>query len=163
MNESKTTGIHPDENALWRWHRKELDRTEAAPLEQHLQSCVSCQQRAEAIGSLIHKMQKMHLAVQPTLAEQMHLLRALKAQFAPDEKASVLVGVSQRLVRWLAPAVAILAALFVLFRNESTSSTDVLAELLPEAPESRLLTAATDEQFQQAMLELAFSDDENGK
>jgi hypothetical protein len=163
MNDPKTTGVHPDDNLLWRWQKQELESIEAAPLEQHVQSCISCQQRARAVAGLIHQMHAMHRSVRPTLTEQTHLLQALKAQFAPGGKASELVNVSRRLVRWLAPAVAILAMLFVLWRQETTSSTDIWADLLPEAPESRLLTASTEEQFQQAMLELAFGDSENRK
>jgi anti-sigma factor RsiW len=163
MVEMNTHDNHFDDTSLWQWRSQELDTKMATAVEQHLQSCLSCQQRAEAIGRLIKEMQTMHRSVQPTLAEQMQLLRVLEEKSAAVEKSSVLVTTSNRLVRWLAPAVAVLAALFVLLRNETATSTDLSTVLLPETPESRLLIASTDEQLQQAMLELAFSNGENKK
>jgi hypothetical protein len=97
----------------------------------------------------------MHCEAQPTLAEQMQLRRALEDQFAPAEMPSVLVNASRRLVRWLAPAVAVLVTLFVLLRQETNTSSEAEVTLLPEMPESRLLFATNDEQLQQVMWELA--------
>jgi anti-sigma factor RsiW len=160
MIDSKTFSSHPDETLLWGWQKRELDGEEASSVQQHLQSCASCQHSAESIARLIDTMQEAHRAVQPTLAEQMQLLRALEKQFAPVEMPQVLVNASRRLVRWLAPAVAILVTLFVLLRQETTASSDAAVTLVPEMPESRLLFAANDEQLQQVMWELAVREDD---
>jgi predicted anti-sigma-YlaC factor YlaD len=160
MTESKTFGIHVDDTLLWRWQSQELDGEEATRIQQHLQSCASCQRNADAIARLLKAIQEMHHNPQPTLAEQMQLVRALEKQFAPAELPHVLANTSRRLVRWLAPAVAILVTLFVLLRQETTTSSESEVTLLPEMPESRLLFAANDEQLQQVMWELAVSKDE---
>jgi predicted anti-sigma-YlaC factor YlaD len=160
MLDSKTFGGHLDDVLLWRWQSRELAGEEDAPVQHHLQSCASCQRQAEAIARLINTMQEGHRATQPTLAEQMQLVRALEKQFAPAEMPSALVNASRRLVRWLAPAVAILVTLFVLLRQETAASSDTMVTLLPEMPESRLLFAANDEQLQQVMWELAVGKDE---
>jgi hypothetical protein len=76
---------------------------------------------------------------------------------------NVLVNTSRGLVRWLAPAVAILATLFVLLRQETSTTDTSLASLLPETAESRLLLVSSDEQLQEAMWELALSDEESQK
>lgn len=154
---------HLDENTLWQWQRQELDATTATSVRQHLLGCASCQQRAEAVGRLITEMQTMHRSVQPTLTEQMRLLRAVKEKFAAAKTPTVLVTASHRLVRWLAPAVAVLAMLLLLLRQDATPTNDTLTSLLPETADSRLLTAASDEQLQEAMLELAFGLNENGR
>lgn len=163
MTESKTFGSHIDGALLWRWQSRELNEEEAARVHQHLQSCVSCRQSADAIARLLNTMQAMHREAQPALAEQMQLLRALENQFAPAEMPSVLVHASRRLVRWLAPAVAILVTLFVLLRQETTTSSEAEVTLLPEVPESRLLFATNDEQLQQVMWELAVNENDANK
>lgn len=157
MIESKTFGSHIDDNLLWQWRSQELDGAASAHVRQHLQSCALCQKKAETIARLLNGMQEMHHAAQPTLAEQMQLLRTLEKQFAPAENPNALVNASRRLVRWLAPAVAILVTLFVLLRQQSVASSDNVETLLPEMPESRLLFATNDEQLQQVMWELAVS------
>ncbi|MDZ7343737.1 MAG: hypothetical protein ONA90_04420 [candidate division KSB1 bacterium] len=161
MVEPSARPNHLDDNALWQWQRQELDATTATSVHQHVLGCPSCQQRAEAIRRLIKEMQLTHRSVQPTLAEQMRLVRALKEKFAAANLTSVLITASHRLVRWLAPAVAVLALLLLLLRQQTTPNNDTLTALLPDMPESQLFVAATDEQLQQAMLELAFSLEEN--
>lgn len=158
MTETKTFGSHIDDALLWRWQSRELDGEEAVRVQQHLQSCASCRRSADAIARLLNTMQEMHCEAQPTLAEQMQLLRALEKQFAPAEMPSMLVNTSRRLVRWLAPAVAILVTLFVLLRQETTTPSEADVTLLPEMPESRLLFATNDEQLQQVMWELAVNE-----
>ena len=160
MTESKLFGSHIDDALLWRWLSRELDDDETAHVQQHLQSCASCRQRADAIARLVNTMQAMHRDSQPTLAGQMQLIRALEKQFAPLEMSSVLVSASHRLVRWLAPAVAILVTLFVLLRQETTKSSEAEVMLLPEMPEARLLFTTNDEQLQQVMWELAVNESE---
>jgi hypothetical protein len=108
-------------------------------------------------------MQAMHREAQPTLAEQMQLVRALENQFAPAAIPSVLVNTSQRLVRWLAPAVAVLVTLFVLLRQETTAPSEAEVTLLPEMPESRLLFATNDEPLQQVMWELAVNENDTNR
>lgn len=161
MSELNVHGSHLDDNTLWQWRSQELEATTVASTQQHVQICPSCQQRSEAIDRLINEMRTIHQSIQPTLAEQMRLFRALKEKFMAAKTTSVLVTASHRLVRWLAPAVAVLAMLFLLLRQETTPNSDTLTVLLPEMPESQLFAAATDEQLQQAMLELAFSLEES--
>ncbi len=157
---TETFGSHLDDTLLWRWQSRELEGEETARVQQHLQSCVSCRRSADAIARLLDTMQAVHRDSQPTLAEQMQLVRALENQFAPAEMPSVLINTSQRLVRWLAPAVAILVTLFVLLRQEATTSSEAEVTLLPEMPESRLLFATNDEQLQQVMWELAVNEND---
>jgi hypothetical protein len=160
MTESKTFGSHLDDALLWRWQGRELDGEEATRVQQHLQSCAPCRRNADAIARLLNTMQATHRAVQPTLTEQMQLMRVLENQFAPVEMPGVLVNTSRRLVRWLAPAVAVLVTLFVLLRQETTASSEAEVTLLPEMPESRLLFATNDEQLQQVMWELAVNEND---
>jgi len=160
MSES---GQHLKDAAQWQWRDGELNERERHAMQSHLDQCALCRKRVATRERLFTAMRKMHHAVQPTLTEQMQLARALEKQFVREELPGILVEASRRLVRWLAPAVAILVALFVLRRQEQTSSTGALANLLPETPESQLLLADTDEQYQQAMWEVALSLEENQK
>ena len=160
MIEFKPLGSHIDDAILWRWQSRELDGEEGARVQQHLQSCASCRQSADAIARLLNTMHAMHREAQPTLAGQMQLLRALEKRFAPAEMPRVLINASQRLVRWLVPAVAVLVTLFVLLRQETTTSSVAEVTLLPEVPESRLLFATNDEQLQQVMWELAVNNND---
>jgi anti-sigma factor RsiW len=161
MSEAGKLNPHLDDAALWQWRDGELSEREMHATQSHLDRCESCRQRVAVLERFLGAMRKMHHAVQPALAEQMRLARALERQFVREELPGILVESSRRLVRWLAPAVAILAALFVLLRQEQTSSSSALANLLPETPESRLLLADTDEQFQQAIWDVALSLEEN--
>jgi hypothetical protein len=161
MSETKRLDDHIGDARLWQWRNQELEEASATSVQQHLQSCRLCQQRAETINRLIGEMQLLHRSAQPTLAEQMQLLRTLESQFISAEPPNVLITTSRQLIRLLVPAVAILAMLLILLRHETPSSSDTFSTLLAETPESRLLTASTDEQFQQALLELAFSESEN--
>lgn len=160
MSESKTFGSHIDDMLLWRWQSRELDGEEGGRVQQHLQSCASCQRSADAIARLLDTMHAMHREAQPTLAEQMQLARALENQFAPADMPRVLINASHRLVRWLAPVVAVLVALFVLLRQETSTPSEAEVTLLPEMPESRLLFATNDEQLQQVMWELAVNEND---
>jgi anti-sigma factor RsiW len=159
----RESGQHLEDAALWQWRDGELNERERRAMQTHLDRCAACRKRVAATERLFTAMRQMHHAVQPTLTEQMQLTRALEEQFVREELPGILVDASRRLVRWLAPAVAILAALFVLLRQEQTSSTSALANLLPETPESQLLLADTDEQYQQAMWDVALSLEENQK
>lgn len=160
MIDPKTLDSHLDDVLLWQWQRRELDDEKSANIQLHLHGCAPCRRHAEAIARLIKTMQEAHRAAQPTLAEQMQLARTLEEQFAPAASPSVLVNASRRLVRWLAPAVAILVTLFVLLRQETRTSAEAAVALVPEMPESRLLFAANEEQLQQVMWELAVSADD---
>ncbi|GEM_PF-3369698 len=160
MSESAKIGQHVDEAMLWQWRDGDLSEVERADVQNHFGHCVSCRQRAEEIAHLFHAMQTMHHAVQPTLAEQMRLRRALEKQFTFEDIPNFLANASRRLVRWLAPAVAVLAALFVFLRQEPSQTAATVTSLLPETPESQLLLADSDEQLQQAMWELALNIDE---
>jgi len=159
----RESGQHLEEAALWQWRDGELNEQERRATQSHLDRCAPCRKRVAATERLFTAMRKMHHAVKPTLTEQVQLARALEEQFVREELPGILVDASRRLVRWLAPAAAILAALFVLLRQEQTSSTSALANLLPETPESQLLLADSDEQYQQAMWEVALSLEENQK
>jgi hypothetical protein len=160
MNETIKIGPHVDEAMLWQWRDGDLSEAQRAGVQNHFGQCASCRQRAEEIAHLFHTMQTMHHAVQPTLAEQMRLRRALEKQFAFEDIPNVLTHASRQLVRWLAPAVAVLATLFVLLRPEPSPPTATVTSLLPETPESQLLLADSDEQLLQAMWELALNIDE---
>jgi len=161
MSASKNFDHHLDDEQLWQWCAKDLNGREISEVGSHLENCAPCRRRAEAITRLINTMQVIHHAAQPTLAEQMQLVRTLEKRFISESISSVLVDASRFLVRWLAPAVAILAALFVLLRQETTTTNGGLLSLLPQTPESRLLLAATDDQLQEAMWDLALSNDES--
>ena len=163
MTESKTFDHHLDDALLWRWQSRELDGEEATRVQQHLQSCASCQRSADSISRLLKTMQAAHREAQPALAEQMQLVRVLENRFAPVEMPSALVQASRRLVHWLAPAVAILVTLFVLLRQETATPPEGEAALLPEVPESRLLFATNDEQLQQVMWELAVNENDTNR
>jgi anti-sigma factor RsiW len=159
MTESNTFATHLDDNILWQRQSLELEGETNRAVENHLQNCTACRQRAEAMARLVETMRGAHRAVQPSLAEQMQLLRVLDKQFASKDIPNILAQASRRLVRWLAPAVAILATLLVLLRQETAPTADDTPVLLPEVPESRLLLATSDEQLQQAMLEMALPGD----
>jgi predicted anti-sigma-YlaC factor YlaD len=163
MIEAKTFNSHLDDALLWRWQSRELDGEEGARVQQHLQNCASCQRNADAIARLLDTMQALHREAQPTLAEQMQLLRALENKIAQAAMPRVLINASHRVVRWLAPAVAILVTLFVLLRQETTTSSETEVTLLPEMPESRLLFATNDEQLQQVMWELAVNENDTNR
>ncbi|MDZ7362595.1 MAG: zf-HC2 domain-containing protein [candidate division KSB1 bacterium] len=160
MSEPVNSGSHVDEASLWQWRDGDLSAAQRADVQNHFEHCAWCRQRAEEIEALFQNMRTMHHAVQPTLAEQMRLRRALEKQFTFEDIPNVLTDASRQLVRWLAPAVAILAALFVFWRQETNQTTDAVISLLPETPESQLLLADSDEQLQQAMWELALNLDE---
>jgi anti-sigma factor RsiW len=163
MIEKRLFDGHLDEARLWQWRDSDLTEVERAEVQSHLEKCASCQQRAAALERVVKIMQDNHRAVQPTLAEQMQLVRALENQFSPEAMPNVLVNTSRWLLRWLVPAVAVLAALFMLLRQETSTSNNSLVSLLPETAESRLLLVSSDEQLQEAMWELVVSDDESQK
>jgi predicted anti-sigma-YlaC factor YlaD len=163
MTESKKIEHHLDDGVLWQWQNQELEGAEVQSVQNHIQNCAACYARAEAVARLVDVMRETHRAVRPTLAEQMQLVQAMAKQFAPKEISTILAQASRRLVRWLAPAVAILAALLVLLRQQNTSASDEAPALLPEIPESRLLLATSDEQLQQAMFEMALNTNETNK
>lgn len=160
MLEELHTNQHISEATLWQWRAQELDERERATVLHHVQSCAACQKHAQTLGRMLETMRAQHYAAQPSLAEQMHVLAALQTQFAPKEVAPALVKTSQRLVRWLAPALAILAAVFVLSREETAtanSSSASLENLLSSSREAQWLMAAEEDEAQRALLELAFS------
>ncbi|NUO82737.1 hypothetical protein HUU05_21915 [candidate division KSB1 bacterium] len=159
MSESVQIQGHVADAVLWQWRKQELDVAASTAVQQHLQSCGSCQLRAQALSRLLEEMPSSHHAIQPTLVEQMHLLRALEARFTPPAKSPALVDISHSLVRWLAPAIAILAAVFMLGREEATSTSGVLSQ----TREAQLLITADDEDLQQTLLELALSSEENSR
>jgi len=157
MNDVTKNSSHIDDATLWQWQSHELDQSASAGIDDHLQHCAACQQRARARALLVHTMQNSYRAVQPTLSEQMQLQRALQNQFMPAGVEQILITSSRKLVRWLAPAVAILATMFLLWRDDNvTASTTVFFD----SPESSLALATSDEQWQQAMVDLALSEDE---
>lgn len=160
MSEPLKFQEHVADAALWQWRKYELNVASRAAVQQHLQSCTACQARVQALGRLNDDMQAWHQAPQPALTEQMQLLRTLEAQFAPQENPRVLVDLSQSLVRWLAPAIAILAVVFILWREETTSTQNSLENLLSQTREEQLLMSSEDEDVQQALFELAFSSEE---
>src|SRR5262245_43855634 len=151
---------HVEDVTLWAWQRAELESKPASTVQEHLAACGACRQRADQILQLLNAMRAGHYAVQPSLAQQMHLTRALHAYAVPATGNGVWVKASARLVRWLAPAVAALALLFVLTRESSTqTSNDVLTEFSVETLEATLLSARSDEEMQNAIIELMFSSD----
>ncbi len=159
MSETVQILEHVADAVLWQWRKQELDFPTSAAVQQHLQGCAACQLRAQAVSRLVDEMQSSHHAIQPTLAEQMHLLRAMEARFTPRAKSPALVEISHSLVRWLAPAIAILAAVFILWREEATSTSGVFSQ----TREAKLLITADDEDLQQTLLELALSSEENSR
>jgi anti-sigma factor RsiW len=163
MNEARVFDSHLDAARLWQWRDGALTEVESSEIRSHLEKCASCRQRAAALERVVKLMQDDHRAAQPTLAEQMHLVRALENQFSPEAMPNVLVNTSRRLLRWLVPAVAVLAMLLMLLRSEPSTSSKSLVNVLPETAESRLLLVSSDEQLQAAMWELALSDDQNQK
>lgn len=163
MAERNEQNEHPEDTQLWRWQSQELDERSASAVARHLQECPSCSRRAAAVQQLVQTMRSMHHAVQPTLAQQMSVFRALEEQTRPVEPWNILEGTSRRLLRWLSPALAVLALLFVLLGRESAPPQDALAMVLPDTPESYLLVAASDEQLQEAIFEVALSYEQNGR
>jgi hypothetical protein len=138
-----------------------LERTPAQEVQEHLAACSACRQRAGQILELLDTMRAGHYAVQPSLAQQMRLTRALHSQTVPAAGNGVWVKTSARLVHWLAPAVVALALLFLLTRESSPPAyNDTLAEFVAGTPEAALLYARTDEEMQSVMLQLMFSSDE---
>lgn len=162
MLEELHNSQHIAEATLWHWRAQELDERESATVRQHVQSCTSCQERAQTLGRMLEAMRARHYTAQPSLAEQMHMLVALQKQFAPKKVALALVKTSRRLVRWLAPALAVLAAVFVLSREETVTvnSSASLESLLSSSREAQWLMAAEEDEAQRALLELAFSAEE---
>ncbi|MGH7493523.1 MAG: zf-HC2 domain-containing protein [bacterium] len=160
MHKLDSNSPHLEDVTLWAWQRAELEGAPALAVQEHLATCSTCRQRADQILQLLSAMRASHYAVQPSLAQQMHLTRALHAHAAPAAGHDVWVKVSERLVRWLAPAVAVLALLFILTRESSTqTSSDVLTEFTAETLEAALLSARSDEEMQNAILELMFNSD----
>jgi predicted anti-sigma-YlaC factor YlaD len=162
MQKLDTPSSHVDDVTLWAWQYAELDSAEAISVQEHVAACGACRQRAGQIAQLLGMMRDRHHAMQPTFAQQMHLIRGLQSAITPVASPSVWVKASARMVRWLAPAVAALAILFVLTRENSTpASNEVLTEFLADTPEAALLSATTEEQMQSAMLKLMLSFDES--
>lgn len=157
MNNAKPVTRHLDDATWWRWRDGELNAEEITAAQDHLENCASCRQHAAAMERLFNALQKTHRAVQPTLAEQIQLRQTLERQFVPKDFSEVVSEASRWLVRWLAPAVAILAAVFLFLRQEPASPSDTLTSLLAETPESELLLTNTDDQLQQTMWEMALS------
>jgi len=163
MREAKNSDQHITESTWWQWRDGELDQRDMQTLQTHWRGCASCRQRAATLERFFATMRQAHHAVQPTLAAQMQLAQALEQQFVAAELPIILIEASRRLLRWLTPAIAILAAVFILLRQEDNVAANALASLLPETPESQLLLVDSDEQFQQAMWDVALSLEENQK
>lgn len=163
MPEANNLEQHITEVAWWQWRDGELAPNDVETLQMHLTACASCRRHAAEWERLFTAMRQAHQAVQPTLAEQMQLAQALERHFAAEQMPFILIQASRRLVHWLAPAIAILAAVFVLLRQEENVATTVADNLLPEAPESQLLLVDSDEQFQQTMWDVALRLEENQK
>ena len=160
MHKLDAISPHVEDVTMWAWQRAELEAAPALAVREHLATCSTCRQRADQILELLDAMRAGHFAVQPSLAQQMHLTGALHAYAAPAGRNDVWVKASERLVRWLAPAVAALALLFILTRESSTqTSNDVFTEFTAETLEAALLSARSDEEMQNAMLELMFNND----
>ncbi len=152
---------HVDDLTLWAWRRSELEAEAALAVQAHVEACPACGPRAAQIAKLIKAMQARHHAVQPTLAQQLQLLRAVQAQTAPPPMESVWVKTSGRLVRWLAPAVVALTVLFaVIPQKGSSTASDRGAAFLADTPEAALFSARTEEEVQSAMLELMLSSEQ---
>jgi hypothetical protein len=161
MHEPDTKSPHIEDVILWAWQRAELEGAPALAVQEHLAACSSCRHRAGQILQMLDTLRVGHFAVQPSLAQQLHLTRALQSQTVPATGNGVWVTTSARLVRWLTPAVVALALLFLLTRESSPSAAnDALEEFIAGMPEAALLSARTDEEMQSALLELMFSTDE---
>jgi anti-sigma factor RsiW len=151
---------HIDDVTLWAWLREELDTAAANAVQEHVAACSECALRTDQVTQMLTTMRIGHHAVQPTLAQQTHLLRALANQTVSEENRSVWVKTSERLLRWLTPAVALLVILFSLNGEPDTPMTgDILVEFLIDTPEAAILVAATEEEMQNAMLELMLDSD----
>lgn len=158
MYKTNTDSPHVAEVTLWAWHRSELAEVEAHAVETHVAGCTICAQRAAQISALLKALQARHHAVQPTLAQQMQLLRAVQDRTKPELDESVWVKTSGRMLRWLAPAVVALTILFVVTRQDSgTVSSERFSAFLADTPEAALFSAATEEEAHSAMLELMLS------
>lgn len=161
MYKSDTETSHVNEVTLWAWRRSELEGEAALAVRVHVEACPACAQRAAQIAKLLETMQARHHAVQPTLAQQMQLLRAVQAQTPPPPAESVWVKTSGRMVRWLAPAVVALTVLFVVLpQNGSSTASDRISAFLADTPEAALFSARTEEEVQSAMLELMLSSEQ---
>ncbi len=158
MSKSLRQNEHITEATLWQWREQELAAQERLAIKQHLQSCAACQKRAQSLNTFVHDLRTAHHALQPSFAQQVHLLAALQSEFVPRQKVHTLAETCQTLVRWLAPALAILAAVFVLWREETTATSNSSLEgLLSQSREEQLLIASDEETAQQMLLELAFA------
>ncbi len=161
MSDALRQHEHIADAMLWQWREQELAAAESSTVKQHLQTCAACQKRAQNLEHLLREMRASHRLAQPSFAHQMHLLAALQSEFSPTQKFHALAQTSQRLVRWLAPALAVLATVFVLWREETTTANNsALESLLSQSREEQLLMASDEEAARQALLELAFATDE---
>ncbi|KAA0220827.1 hypothetical protein EDS67_29190 [candidate division KSB1 bacterium] len=160
MYKSDTNTSHVNDVTLWAWRCSELEAEAALAVRVHVEACPACAHRAAQLAKLLETMHARHHAVQPTLAQQMHLLRALEAQAAPPAE-SVWVKTSGRMVRWLAPAVVALAVLFVAIPQDgSSTASDRISAFLADTPEAALFSARTEEEVQSAMLELVLNSEQ---
>lgn len=149
---------HIAEATLWQWREQELEAQVRLRVNQHLQNCEACQKRAQSLNAFVHELRTAHHALSPSFAQQMHLLAALQSEFASAPKVHALAETCQTVVRWLAPALAVLVAVFVLWREEATTTSNSSLEgLLSQSREEQLLIASDEETAQQALLELAFA------
>lgn len=160
MSEALRQDKHIADAKLWQWREQELMAAESLEVKQHVQICAACRNRAQSLGELLNAARAEHLAPQPTLTQQMHLLAALQSEFAPSQKLHALAQACHGLVRWLAPALAVLAAVFVLWQEETAASNTSLESLLSQSREEQLLMSADAEVAQQALLEMAFAMEE---
>ncbi len=151
---------HIDDVTLWAWLREELDSATANAVQEHVAACHECALRTDQVTQMLNTIRLGHYAVQPTFAQQTHLLRALTTQTAPEQNRGVWVKTSERLLRWLAPAVAVLMIFFTLnHKPDAPTPNDMLAEFLIDTPEAAILVATTEEEMQSAMLELMLDSD----
>jgi predicted anti-sigma-YlaC factor YlaD len=161
MREALRQNEHLAEATLWQWREQELEAAAGLAVEQHLQNCAACRKRAQSVERVLREMRAQHHAPQPSLAQQMHLLAALQSEFAPTQKLHALAETCHSLVRWLAPAFAILAAVFVLGREETATANGASLEgLLSQSREEQLLMASDEEAARRALMELAFAAEE---
>jgi len=163
MREVNNSEQHVTENMLWQWRDGELNARDMQALQTHCNACAVCRERAAISERSFAAMRRAHHDVQPTLTAQMRLTRVLEQQFVAEKFPVILFETSRRLLRWLTPAIAILAAVFILLQPEDRAAPDAVANLLPETPESQLLLADSDDQFQQAMWDVALGFEENQK
>lgn len=157
MSEALRQDKHIADAKLWQWREQELVPVESLEIEQHVQICTACRNRAQSLGEMLNAARAEHLAPQPTLAQQVHLLAALQSEFAPSQQVHALAEACHGLVRWLAPALAVLAAVFVLWQEETAVSNSSLEGLLSQSREEQLLMSDDAEVAQQALLEMAFA------